>query len=282
MRMPEQVAGLGFESSSGDTVSETVEIAQTVDVAAPDVQPDVPSEPTSGAPTSMPSATSLSTSALGASGVTAPASASSIASSADRAATSGTGKPSLSKVSTSFFGAGAGGNNFCYVIDGSESMRGGPWEAARAELIRSVASLKENQRFYIVFFNQELSLLPEPGKREPASTSLYATKENIEHAINWIESLKVARGAPPTDALKHAIELEPDAIYFLADGATKIDVPGFLKKLNRTDDFISGEQIRVPIHAIAFYSPEEGQSLMRKIAAENKGQFIYVPAPTKR
>ncbi|GIW99611.1 MAG: hypothetical protein KatS3mg111_2944 [Pirellulaceae bacterium] len=37
----------------------------------------------------------------------------------------------MATVTAQFFGAAAGGNAFCYVIDGSGSMRGGPWEAAK-------------------------------------------------------------------------------------------------------------------------------------------------------
>ena len=132
--------------------------------------------------------------------------------------------------------------------------------------------MKESHRFYIIFFNQKLNAITMPGEREPATSPLYATAENLKHAGNWIESLRIERGAPPTAALVHAIDLDPDAIYLLADGATKIDVPEFLRAKNRTSDFISGEQVRVPIHAIAFYSPEAG----------HKGQFIYVPDPRKK
>lgn len=82
-------------------------------------------------------------------------------------------------------------------------------------------------------------------------------------------------------ALKLAIEREPDAIYLLTDGETKTDVAGFLRKENRTSDFVSGEQVTVPIHSIAYYSLL-GETLMRQIAAENKGKFIYVPKPGKR
>ena len=93
--------------------------------------------------------------------------------------------------------------------------------------------------------------------------------------------MRIDRGAPPTDALRFAIEKEPDAIYLLTDGVTKVDVAKFLREENRVRDLINGEQVRVPIHTIAFYSLD-GQQLLKQIAAENKGQFIYVPDPRKR
>jgi len=183
--------------------------------------------------------------------------------------------------SAEFFGAAAGGNAFCYVIDGSASMRGGPWEAARAELLSSLASLKPHQRFYIIFYNRQLQAIPDPAGEGPARHLLYATPENLQHARRWLQSLKIDTGAPPNDALELAISLEPDAIYLLTDGVTSVDVAGFLREVNRSEDLIYGTQIRVPIHTIAFYSLD-GQQLLRRIAAENGGQFVYVPDPRRR
>jgi hypothetical protein len=166
------------------------------------------------------------------------------------------------------------------VIDGSGSMRGGPWEAAKLELLKSLASLNQKQRFYMIFYNRALSAIPLPGERDPAPRALYANRENLEHARRWIDSLRIDIGAPPNDALKLAIETEPDAIYLLTDGVTKVDVAKFLREENRVSDLIAGEQVRVPIHCIAFYSLE-GQQLLQTIAAENRGQFIYVPDPRR-
>lgn len=181
----------------------------------------------------------------------------------------------------SFFGAAASGNCFCYVIDGSGSMRGGPWQAAKFELLKSLSSLKPDQRFYIIFFNRKLTAITEPDTTEPASHALYATAENLQHARRWVDTLQIGVGAPPTKALELAISKEPDAIYLLTDGVTKVDVAKGLRESNRVADLINGEQIRVPIHSIAFYSLE-GQALLRQIASENNGQFIYVPDPTRK
>ncbi len=181
-----------------------------------------------------------------------------------------------------FFGAAAGGNNFCYVIDGSGSMRGGPWAAARTELLKSLASLKPEQRFYIIIFKRDLELITEPGLREPASNSLYATEENLEHARRWLMGVKIGNsGGPPKKAIELAIDKEPDAIYLLTDGVTSVkDVAKTILAKNTVSDLIMGDQIRVPIHTIAYYSLN-GQQLLRQIASENRGQFIYVPDPSK-
>ena len=282
MRAPEEVASMGFEAGTSESTADSFEELQPMEVTSTEeISVEMPSE-TSESSVSLPSAVGLASTSVNAASATAASSMSGVQASANHAVAASSGRPNPAHANASFFGAGASGNCFCYVIDGSESMRGGPWEAAKAELLRSLSSMKESHRFYIVFFNQKLSAITMPGEREPATTPLYATAENLRHAQNWIESLRIERGAPPNDALLHAIEIEPDAIYLLADGATKIDVPGFLREKNRTSDFISGEQVRVPIHAIAFYSPDSGQKLMKQVAAENKGQYIYVPDPRKK
>ncbi|MCC6507664.1 MAG: hypothetical protein IT423_01050 [Pirellulaceae bacterium] len=180
------------------------------------------------------------------------------------------------KLGGQFFGVASGGNYFCYVVDSSGSMRGGAWESAKLELVRSLMSLRPTQRFYIVFFAKEVVAIPEPGSRERATHGLMATAENIEHARRWIDTVKLDSGGPPNDALAWAIERQPDAIYLLTDGVTKVDVCGHLRDINRVEDFLNGTQVRVPIHAIAYFSLD-GQQLMRQLAQENKGQFHYVP-----
>jgi hypothetical protein len=282
MRVPDEVASMGFNAGTSESTAESFEEFQPMEITSTEeISVEMPSE-TSESSVNLPSAVGLSSSSVNSVTPTSASTISGVQASASRAVAASSGRPNPAHANASFFGAGASGNCFCYVIDGSESMRGGPWEAAKAELLRSLSTMKESHRFYIIFFNQQLNAITMPGEREPAASPLYATAENLRHAQNWIESLRIERGAPPNDALLHAIELEPDAIYLLADGATKIDVPAFLRTKNRTSDFISGEQVRVPIHAIAFYSPESGQKLMKQVAVENKGQFIYVPDPRKK
>lgn len=156
-------------------------------------------------------------------------------------------------------------------------MRGTAWQSAKDELLRSLTTLSQRQRFLIVFFSKEFAAIPEPGERTAALHGLLATPDNVDHARRWIETIQLDRGGPPNDALAWAIDREPDAIYLLTDGVTKTDVCGFLREKNRINDFLSGPRVRVPIHAIAYHSLD-GQQLLRQIAEENEGQFHYVPA----
>ena len=44
MRLPEQVAGLGLESSSYEGTTESIEVMQAIDVVAPELTPEMPSD----------------------------------------------------------------------------------------------------------------------------------------------------------------------------------------------------------------------------------------------
>lgn len=291
-KLPEEAASLGSQVVSVTAVTENVELGEPFSMSEPVVM-ELPESASPDASEAQPSAlsemqASILESAIdgiaqqkqSASGALL-ASFTTSASSGGRGRASGTsgggGGPAVSKVGGKFFGVGAGGNYFCYVVDSSGSMRGGAWESAKDELLRSLSTLSEGQRFTIVFFAKEFSAIPEPGGRDAALYGLYATPQNIDHARRWIDTIKLDRGGPPSDALAWAIERQPDAIYLLTDGVTKSDVCGFLRDKNRMEDFINGQQVRVPIHAIAYHSLD-GQQLLRQLAEENKGQFHHVPA----
>ncbi|MEM7561110.1 MAG: VWA domain-containing protein [Planctomycetota bacterium] len=279
LKAPGPPAGMSFASAAETPAEEIVELQQPIDAQEPAEMEESQSLESDLSDLSEQfseiSATPVSTDALG----EMQATRKSIPSSSAMAATA---SAIASASDATFFGAVAGGNNFCYVIDGSGSMRGGPWTAARAELLKSLASLKPEQRFYIIIFTRDLELITEPGSREPASSALYATQENLEHARRWLMGVKIGNsGGPPKKAIELAIDKEPDAIYLLTDGVTSVkDVAETILAKNTVSDLIMGDQIRVPIHTIAYYSLK-GQQLLRKIASENKGQFIYVPDPSK-
>ncbi len=185
-----------------------------------------------------------------------------------------------------FFGASASGGFFCFLIDGSASMKGGAWEAARAELIRSLTSLSEKQRYYVMFYNRdELNRVIDPETNQPARTGLYATKENLQTTVNWLGMLQVGPGGGQSDVIKAALELEPDAIFYLTDGEMTTGVQDYIFKMlrneNRVSDIVEGQIVRVPINAIAYHS-DSGLSFMQQVANENRGQFKYVPKPVSQ
>ena len=181
-----------------------------------------------------------------------------------------------------FFGVKATGNTFVYIVDSSPSMRrDGAFEAARKEIVRSLSSMKPKQRYFISFFGKEIEpMVFELGIAE--RYPVYAKPENVTKTIDWLSRVQIQReGLPPNNALAEAIGMQPDAIFLLFDGDTKVDVAKFLRRVNRTDDILTAGQPKVPIHVVHFFQ-DEFQKQMKLVAAENGGTYRFVPRPERR
>ena len=180
-----------------------------------------------------------------------------------------------------FFGVKATGNTFVYIIDCSRSMRvDNAFQAAKTEVFRSFASMKPKQRFYISFFGKEIDRMVLNGT-EPEKYPIYATKENILQTQEWMNRVTIQQeGWPPNDALEQAIAMQPDGIFMLFDGVTKVDVAKFLRQVNRTDDILSEGSPKVPIHVIHFFD-EDSRKKMMTIAQENGGTYRFIPRPER-
>ena len=102
-------------------------------------------------------------------------------------------------------------------FDRSDSMNGfsgRPLRAAKSELIRSLKSMTDQQRFQIIFYNDgptpfRIGGLPMemiPG--EPAY---------LQRAENYVRSISAFGGTQHLGALKMALRMGPDVIFFLTD-----------------------------------------------------------------
>jgi hypothetical protein len=192
----------------------------------------------------------------------------------------GTSMSSEQLSGANFFGVAAEGNTFVYIVDSSGSMRrDNAFLAAKTELMRSIASLKETQRYYVIFFDKDLDRLT-LGSGEPENYPVHATPDNIQQTAAWVQRVQIDGGGPPRDAFEAAIDLEPDAIFLLFDGETSADVTGHLEDVNRVTDLINGTQPRIPIHTLCFYSRDD-EALMKRIAKENNGSYRYIPNPNR-
>ena len=179
-----------------------------------------------------------------------------------------------------FCGIAGGGNHFVYLVDSSGSMRDA-FDLARRELLRSIGLLKPDQRFYVVFFDQEPDYmqLTRAGRDEPRSVK--ATPENKEALRRWAMRVQQNRGLAPYDPLKFALELKPDVIFLLSDGEFPEAIAEILRERNRVTNLFDEDRPASIVHTIAYHS-EEGESRMKAIAKENGGQYRYVPPPPDR
>ena len=180
-----------------------------------------------------------------------------------------------------FFGVKATGNTFVYIVDSSPSMRrDGAFEAARKEIVRSLSAMKPKQRYFVSFFGKEIDpMVFELGvvERYP----VYAKPENVTKTIGWLNRVQIQKeGLPPNNALAEAIGMQPDTIFLLFDGDTKVDVAKFLRRVNRSDDILTAGMPKVPIHVVHFFQ-DEFQKQMKQVATENGGTYRFVPRPER-
>jgi len=177
--------------------------------------------------------------------------------------------PSGTPARLSVFGAAATGRSFVFVIDRSESMgssRLGAIEAAARELSASIDSLSADQYFQVVAYNQAASVY---ARRElmPASDG------NKRELLDFVRKITSSGGTEHNFGLQAALRLRPEVIYLLSDGGDPI--PNALQ-LRTVRDRAAG---RTQIHCIHFGrgdQPISGADFLRKIAAENGGQYVYI------
>ncbi len=180
---------------------------------------------------------------------------------------------------TSLFGAVGEGYKFVYVFDRSASMGGSGREslrAVKAELLASLKNLDTVHQFQIIFYNER------PTVFNPSSAPgrlAFATEKNKERAIRFIESIQADGGTEHEDALKAAIRLKPDVIFFLTDADDPKLSPSQLEKIQR---LAAG----IRINAIEFGAgpKREKAGFLADLARQNGGDYVYVDViqPAKR
>jgi hypothetical protein len=164
---------------------------------------------------------------------------------------------------TSFFGLRGGGKRICFVVDVSSSMAGTKLQTLKEELTGTIKSLKPGTMFSIVFFDDSAHTVAQAWMQSDADRA---------RALQTIASQGPGSGTDPTAAFEFAfnnLSPLPDCIYYMTDGMTMTDVVGLLRRLN-------GGKPKTTVHAIAF-GDQSLEILMKQIASENNGTYIFVP-----
>lgn len=167
------------------------------------------------------------------------------------------------------FGGVGSAKSFAYVVDASGSMSGPRMQLVLNELQQSIMSLKEDQTFFVVFFNQRTfpMMWPRIEKR-----LIRAHSRNKARVIKWAFNVEPNEATMPEQSLRMALDLEPDIVFFLTDGdipegALRI-VKKYREKHTSVHTICVGEQAAVPV--------------MQQIAVVGNGEFLMVaesPAP---
>jgi hypothetical protein len=129
----------------------------------------------------------------------------------------GRGRPSGDAGDAVFFGTRSVGNRFVFVVDNSSSMKGGRFEAAIAELVRTVEALSAQQSFYVIFVSDQTYPMFYP---QPAANLVLANAPNKKRLAEWLPNAVLASGKNREliKAIDLAASLRPDVVYLLWDG----------------------------------------------------------------
>lgn len=181
-----------------------------------------------------------------------------------------------------FFGVKASGKKFVFVVDSSNSMRNGKFDAAKEELEYAIRRLSPEQLFYVVFFDHDAEKMLLPPDTEPPTNVVPATNANINSFAKWMGTVKNELKTNPYEAVKFALSLKPDAIYILSDGkfTDRGQTVRFLEEENVINDPELGYRPRAVVHTIAFWQ-RDGEEAMQAIAKRHKGTYRFVPQPRK-
>ena len=168
------------------------------------------------------------------------------------------------------FGGGSGiftgmtaAGSFAYVVDASGSMEGARMRLVLSELTRSIQGLKETQEFFVVFFSDKTfsMMWPKVEKRLVPADGI-----NRNRVLQWAYNVSPDGGTDPQGALKQALELEPDVVFFLTDGDIPDTTRRTVKRHRKGTTVVN--TICVGSHAAT--------ELMKEIAINSGGQFVAV------
>jgi hypothetical protein len=124
------------------------------------------------------------------------------------------GPASDGKASVRVFGVQGTGTKFVYVFDRSSSMEGAPLAAAKQQLIQSINSLDTIHQFQIIFFNHQMRTFDASGGGHRIA---FATERSKQLATKFIGGITADGGTDRMTALRAAVAMQPDVIFFLTD-----------------------------------------------------------------
>ncbi|MCM2374524.1 VWA domain-containing protein [Aporhodopirellula aestuarii] len=129
--------------------------------------------------------------------------------------TPGTGIASV-KGKPTFFGSKFAAINNVFVIDNSNSMTRGRFETALIQLMLTVNQLTPKQRFYVIFYSDTAYGMMHPNT---VPNLVAATPRNKALLANWLDTVPLCLRTNGKKAIQIALDLKPDVIYVLGDGA---------------------------------------------------------------
>jgi hypothetical protein len=146
----------------------------------------------------------------------------------------------------SFFGLRPIGKRFVFVLDCSKSMNHPHdsdaktrFKRMKMELLNSIATMDPEMQFFIVFFNDFAVPMPSSGLAP-------AFPDTKIRYLSWSNKIEAVGNTEPTRAMRIAMNLNPDVIYFLTDGS-------FFHRVEQ--ELLGLRQKHTVVHTFAFKEP---------------------------
>ncbi len=177
-------------------------------------------------------------------------------------------------VRAEYFGVQGEGHRFVYVIDRSDSMNGfegKPFRRAKDELRKSLSSLGPTHQFQVVFYND--TPLPYGGLAGRGPQLLHGDDSSKELASRFVDQIHAIGGTNHVDALRMALAMGPDVLFFLTDG----DFPQ--PPANAIENILTrASRTGTTIHCIQFGEGNRsaGSRWISHLAESSGGKFQYV------
>jgi len=185
------------------------------------------------------------------------------------------GPPGSGQTSVRVFGVEGKGTKFVYVFDRSSSMEGAPLAIAKQQLIQSLESLQSVHQFHIIFFNQQMRNFDLSGGGRRIA---FATDRNKNLAARFVGGITADGGTDRFPALRAAIAMNPDVIFFLTDADDPMPASELhdIAELNR--------RAGVVISTIEFGRgpAKQAKNFLTELARTTGGQYGYVDTQNLR
>jgi hypothetical protein len=173
----------------------------------------------------------------------------------------------IGEQTTAFFDVATRGGRVIFVIDRSLSMGlSGALRQANRELTASLDHLSPKVAFQVILYNR----YAEPLRVNGLTGWLTAESAIVTEVEHQIDNLRADGGTDHLGALKEAIQLKPDVVFFVtdADGLT-LEAANAVTRINHGN---------AAIHCIELVNGADGygSSVLRHLAEANGGTYRLI------
>ena len=169
-------------------------------------------------------------------------------------------------------GDGGAAYRIVYVCDASGSMDGEKKLLLFRELARSIEDLDVDQSFNVVFLRGDDYLAAFGDGLKPATGRFKG------QAVEFLDTVAMQGTTNPVPALRAALGMDPDLVFFLTDGEFN-GVVGYeevvetVERLNTAD---AGGGAAAAINTIQFVTSDDtAAQVLEQIAGDNGGIYVY-------